>query len=174
MSYMIYIPEADGLFWFFTTTNPLLNQSADLVDYVRRFIGSVLGPNGDGTPPLRGQKDKCDYEFYGSKDLQLRCSGFSYQMEVAFEEHEAWKDKGDAVMTSARNGLEKYVMTKIADLAFKGEIDDLQDKQLSKRCQLLKFVTPEMLDISPEQNNETVLQIAQEEVGRKWIYEHLY
>lgn len=112
----------------------MLPDSADLVDFIRRFVGSILGPNGDGTPPPPMVKgvSTVDYEFYGSREIKDRCAGFGYHMECTFETHPAWRDIGDPGLISARNGLEKYVMTKIADMAFKEVIDDKGDKEVRR------------------------------------------
>jgi len=144
----------------------MLPDSVDIVDFIRRFVGSILGPNGDGTPPLPAAASKLDYEFFGGRDIQSRCSGFGYHMECMFESHPAWKHVGEAGLISARNGLEKYVMTKIADEAFKAVIDDEEDKRIQRRCRLLEFITPKMLDIDESVCNETVFSIAQDELRK--------
>jgi len=146
----------------------MLPDSADLVDFIRRFIGSILGPNGDGTPPPPMVKgvSTVDYEFYGSREVKDRCAGFGYHMECTFETHPAWKEIGDAGLISARNGLEKYVMTKIADMAFKEVMDDEADRALQERCKKLRFVTPDMLDVKKEICNETVFDLAQDELKK--------
>ncbi|GMH80019.1 hypothetical protein TrST_g2824 [Triparma strigata] len=143
----------------------MLPDSADLVDFIRRFVGSILGPNGDGTPPPKNAPS-VDYEFYGSREIKDRCAGFGYHMECTFETHPAWKEVGDAGLSSARNCLEKYVMTKIADLAFKEVIDDEADKQIQQRCKELSFITPAMLEVKEEICNETVFELAQDELKK--------
>ncbi|GMH55985.1 hypothetical protein TL16_g02033 [Triparma laevis f. inornata] len=143
----------------------MLPDSADLVDFIRRFVGSILGPNGDGTPPPKNAPS-VDYEFYGSREIKDRCAGFGYHMECTFETHPAWKEVGEPGLSSARNCLEKYVMTKIADLAFKVVIDDEADKQIQQRCKELSFITPAMLEVKEEICNETVFELAQDELKK--------
>ena len=48
-------------------------------------------------------------------------------MEEAFEAHAAWRALGDAGLISARQSLERYVMTKIAALGFEAVRDDEQE-----------------------------------------------
>jgi len=69
-------------------------------------------------------------------------------------------------LLSARNCLEKYVMTKIADLAFKSTADDAADKALQKRCEQLAFISPAMLEVKEAICNETVFSLAREELKK--------
>ena len=41
--------------------------------------------------------------------------------------HVSWKDLGEGGLTSARNNLEKYVMTKIYDIAMAGQVSSKVD-----------------------------------------------
>lgn len=57
----------------------------------RRFLFSVIGPNGDGTPPPN--KKKVDYIFYGSQNLDQRCRDFFDDMQRKFAAHPEFKSK---------------------------------------------------------------------------------
>ena len=141
-------------------------ESADLVQHVKLFIGSVLGPNNDGSPPLKHQVAGLEYQFYGDHMLRRRCADFFDAIEKAMSKHPAWREEGEATLTSARNNLEKYVMTKLADLAIAGERDEEQDRALSRRMAVLDFVTPEALEVNPSLRNEVVWNIAQDELRK--------
>ena len=127
-------------------------ESKDLAKLVRTFISSILGPNGDGSPPGRNQS--VDYDFYGSHMLQRRCELFFKEMETKMSVHVSWKDLGEGGLTSARNNLEKYVMTKIYDIAMAGQANPEEDARLSHRMELLSFIPPEALEVNPNLRNE--------------------
>lgn len=140
-------------------------ENKDLVRHIKLFVASVLGPNGDASPPLK-HHTHLEYQFYGTYMLQRRCMDFFDAMEKALSTHAAWKGVGDAGYASARNNLEKYVMTKLADLAIAGERDEAQDAALSKRMEILDFISPEALDVNPSLRNDVVLNIAQDELRK--------
>ena len=68
--------------------------------------------------------------------------------------HVSWKDLGESGPTSARNNLEKYVMTKIYDIAMAGQANPEEDARLSHRMELLSFIQPEALEVNPNLRNE--------------------
>ena len=140
-------------------------ENADLIQHIRLFVSSVLGPNGDTTPPQKHQTN-LEYQFYGTHMLPRRCGDFFEVMEKSLSTHVAWRDLGDAGLLSARNHIEKYVMTKIADYAIAGERDDAQDAALSRRMEILDFISPENLEVNPNLRNEVVWTIAQDELRK--------
>ena len=142
-------------------------ESADLVRHVRLYVSSVLGPNGNGTEPkTKQQLASLEYRFYGTHMLQERCADFFRAMEKAMSTHAAWRGIGETGLMSARNNLEKYVMTKIADLAIAGVLDEAQDRALTRRMEILDFITAEALDVNPNLRNEVVWPIAQDELRK--------
>jgi len=140
-------------------------QCTSFVRGMRLFLLSITGPNGDASPPLDGQN--LPYVFYGTHQLVARCSDFFKQLSGAMESQrlftEAFKDHPPF---SVRNGLEKYVMTKIYNLAFPLVSDPEMDQQLDRQMKLLSFLTPANFDVNPSIQNETVLEIAQDELRK--------
>ena len=142
-------------------------ESNDLAHHMKLYIGSILGPNGDGTAPSKQQVATLPYRFYGTHMLQRRCIDFFEAMERAMAKHAAWKELGDVGLAAVRNHTEKYVMGKIADLAILGERDDAQDATLSRRMAVLSFLKPEALEVNPNlRDNEVVWTIAQDELRK--------
>jgi hypothetical protein len=143
-------------------------ESNDLAHHVKLFLGSVLGPSGDGAPPLKHQTATLPYRFYGTHMLPRRCLDFFEAIERAMAKHSAWKDlEASGGLAQVRNHAEKYVMTKLADLALLGERDDAQDAALAKRMAVLAFLQPEALEVNPNlRENEVVWTIAQDELRK--------
>ncbi|OQS01992.1 hypothetical protein THRCLA_21534 [Thraustotheca clavata] len=145
-----------------------LPGSHDIVDSIRRFLGSVLGPRGDGVPPTSSHF--VDYTFYGHENFQARCRSFFQGMDEMLLHHPAWRLAPESVLIAARDGIEKYIMDKLADiplnrLALSSEWK-AEDAKLLRRMQSLSFITPDMLDIKPCMRNEVVWSIAQDELRR--------
>lgn len=109
-------------------------ECADVVDIVRRFLGSVLGPNGDCSPPSRGAK--LDYTFVGAQDIQYRCPDFLNSMETYMNNHAVWKNLSEAHKTAVRDHLEKYILTKLYDVTFPAIEDQETDNLLLKRMKV--------------------------------------
>ena len=64
-------------------------KCVELVDFARRFLFSIIGPNGDCTaPPARM---KVDYVFYGLQSLDERCRDFFDEMQRKFASHHEFK-----------------------------------------------------------------------------------
>jgi hypothetical protein len=55
-------------------------ENSSLVHHMKLFILSVLGPNGNATPPQKHQAN-LEYRFYGTYMLQRRCADFFEAME---------------------------------------------------------------------------------------------
>ncbi|OQR86504.1 hypothetical protein ACHHYP_10502 [Achlya hypogyna] len=145
-----------------------LPGSRDLVDHIRRFLGSVLGPRGDGQPPTSSHF--VDYPFLGTEDFEARCEGFFRGMDEQLQQHPAWRHAPESTLVAARDGIEKYVMDKLGhipllELPTSAEWQ-AEDAKLLRRMQTLSFVTPDMLDIKPCMRNEVVWSIAQDELRR--------
>ncbi|TYZ63988.1 hypothetical protein PybrP1_005658 [[Pythium] brassicae (nom. inval.)] len=145
-----------------------LPASRDVLNRIRVFVGSILGPRGDGKPPRAA--DYVDYDFYGHHEFLRRYEQFFRQMDATLAAHPAWRHASEATLAKARDGVEKYVMDKLSDIAF-NQLPVCQqwkadDDHLSRRMKLLSFVTPDMLDINPCMRNEVVWSMAEDELRR--------
>ncbi|KAL4129951.1 hypothetical protein KRP22_007870 [Phytophthora ramorum] len=145
-----------------------LPASRDILDKIRMFVGSILGPRGDGRPPR--STDYVEYDFYGVHEFRRRCNRFFESMEDILLDHPAWRHASETKLAKARDGIEKYVMDKVSDIAF-NQLKECQqwmkeDKALLRRMQLLSFITPAMLDIKPCMRNEVVWSMAEDELRR--------
>lgn len=145
-----------------------LPASRDILDKIRMFVVSILGPRGDGKPPR--STDYAEYVFYGNHELCRRCNRFFVSMGEMLQKHPAWRHASEAMLTKARDGVEKYVMDKVSDIAFNQRKECqqwmIEDKKLLERMQLLSFITPAMLDIKPCMRNEVVWSMAEDELRR--------
>ena len=135
-----------------------------LVGVIRRFLNSILGPNGDGTKPAAGWKG--DYLFYGTEHLSKRCTDFWEGMKEHFCAHPSWRKESEERINSAVDCLERYVMTRIAELAFRDTSEPVEDETLARRMQLLQFLKPEHLEIRPDMHNELIWALARDELRR--------
>ncbi|KAF1332921.1 Vacuolar assembly/sorting protein vps9, partial [Globisporangium splendens] len=145
-----------------------LPSSRDLLDSIRVFIGSILGPRGDGKPPR--STDYLDYDFYGHHEFQRRYEQFFESMDDRLSTHPAWRHVSESMLAKARDGIEKYVMDKLSDIAF-NQLPECQqwkneDERLFRRMKLLSFIMPDMLDIKPCMRNEVVWSMAEDELRR--------
>ncbi|KAF4317204.1 hypothetical protein G195_009409 [Phytophthora kernoviae 00238/432] len=145
-----------------------LPASRDILDKIRMFVGSILGPRGDGRPPR--STDYVEYDFYGKHEFRRRCTRFFENMEDLLQDHPAWRHASETKLAKARDGIEKYVMDKVSDIAC-NQLKECQqwmkeDEALLRRMQLLSFITPAMLDIKPCMRNEVVWSMAEDELRR--------
>ena len=152
----------------------LMHPSCELlVNALRQFLFSVLGPHGDGSPPTIEATDKRTkktqpngYEFRGGDDVQRRCADFLDSLIDHMRKHPFWaKDTVDELMFS-RDCLERYITIKIYDVAFKSSEVPQEDEALNRRAQLLSFLTPAALDIKPELQNDLVFSLAQDKLKK--------
>ncbi|KAJ0394828.1 hypothetical protein P43SY_005887 [Pythium insidiosum] len=145
-----------------------LPASRDILDTIRLFLASILGPRGDGEPPRAG--DYVEYDFYGTHEFRRRCEYFFHSMSELLQRHPVWRHASEATLATARDGIEKYVMDKLCDIAM-NQLDECvawreEDDRLLRRMQLLSFITPDMLDIKPCMRNEVVWSMAEDELRR--------
>jgi hypothetical protein len=75
-------------------------------------------------------------------------------------------DENEERLLSARDCLEQYIMTRLAEHAFRSTETSEEDDRLAKRMRLLSFLTPEALEIKGELFNETLLAIAGDELRK--------
>lgn len=116
-----------------------LPASRDILNSIRTFIGSVLGPRGDGKPPRAS--DYVDYDFYGHHEFARRYEQFFDAIDATLARHPAWRHASEATLLQARDGVEKYVMDKLSDIAF-NQLAPCQawkqdDEKLFQRMKLL-------------------------------------
>lgn len=128
-----------------------LPGSRDILDSIRKFIGSILGPRGDGRPPR--SSDYLDYDFYGNHEFQRRYEYFFQKMDETLQSHAAWRHASEMMLSKARDGIEKYVMDKLVDIAF-NQLPQCQqwkkeDDKLFRRMKLLS-VRANRLFLLPE------------------------
>ncbi|GLD92090.1 hypothetical protein PINS_up000623 [Pythium insidiosum] len=145
-----------------------LPASRDILDTIRLFLASILGPRGDGEPPRAS--DYVEYDFYGIHEFRRRCEYFFQSMSDLLQRHPVWRHASEATLATARDGIEKYVMDKLSDVAL-NQLDECiawreEDDRLLRRMQLLSFITPDMLDIKPCMRNEVVWSMAEDELRR--------
>ncbi|KAL8007660.1 putative VPS9 domain-containing protein [Plasmopara halstedii] len=160
--------EIDGLSYGEFLQRISLPASRDILDKMRMFVGSILGPRGDGQPPR--STDYVEYDFYGHHEFRRRCSQFFVSMDDLLQTHPVWCHASETILTKARDGVEKYVMDRVSDIAF-NQLQECQqwmeeDKNLLRRMKLLSFITPAMLDIKPCIRNEVVWSMAEDELRR--------
>lgn len=135
--------------------------SRDLVEHIRRFLNSIMGPRGDGKPPRPEDEEDEGYPFAGTKDLVKRTKGFIGMMSSTMEQHQAWKTASEETSEKAKDGLEKYIMNKIEPAAFNTPIDrdaeeDIEeDKRLYERIQLLVTHTYTYVHAACHDNHHT-------------------
>lgn len=154
--------------------NKLMHPSCEvLVNALRQFLFSILGPNGDGTPPdidINEKKTKkthvSGYEFHGAQDVQRRCSDFLDSLIDHMRKHPFWNQESVEEMTFSRDCLERYITIKIYDVAFNSCEVPEEDEVLARRAQMLAFLTPDAFDIKPELRNDLVFSLAQDKLKK--------
>eukprot|EP01031_Cornospumella_fuschlensis_P024386 gene24386-29481_t len=150
----------------------------DLIDLTKKFLFSVLGPEGDCQPPPKGKK--VDYVFYGLEHLPQRCALFFEEMvkrlpaSILGTEHPPDPSQAQALEERAilaRDHLEQYVMTRLGERALELCRMREDDMLVLKRMQLLRFLTPESLDIPPAfLQHSAVLTQAGDELRKINVY----
>lgn len=145
-----------------------LPECHEIVDLTRKFISSVLGPNGDLTPPAKNAK--IDYIFYGTAHLSRRFNDFLDHARMLFSKLPSWKHETEERVMSARDNLERYIMNRIAEVAFNTVQVPDQDNLLATRMKLLSFIGPEALEIKESLRNDMVLALARDELRKMNSY----
>ncbi|EFC41401.1 predicted protein [Naegleria gruberi] len=86
--------------------------------------------------------------------------------------HEQWKNATEQDLMNAREGIEKYVMTKIYSKVFSPTLEDIEiDNQIGSRIALFKrVVTPANLDVSARLVTDPLFQKAIEELKKMSFY----
>lgn len=145
-----------------------LPECHEIVDLTRKYISSVLGPNGDVTPPAKNAK--IDYIFYGTAHLSRRFNDFLDHARMLFSKLPSWKHETEERTMSARDNLERYIMNRIAEVAFNTVQVPEQDNLLATRMKLLSFIEPEALEIKESLRNDMVLALARDELRKMNSY----
>ena len=98
---------------------------ASIVEEMRKFVGSILGPYGDGKRP--DNLDGLDYDFFGHKDLNLRFNKFSnriLKMMTDCSSHEGFEEVDDDAVSAMSykytTHAMDYVMKKVEHVAMEG------------------------------------------------------
>lgn len=72
----------------------MLHECKILVDEIRKFLESILGPYGDGQPPEPNMTVHPHgtpiVPYYGTKDIAARCMAFFNAMTETFKSHRLW------------------------------------------------------------------------------------
>ena len=85
-----------------------------------------------------------NYIFYGVHKLDLRCRHFFDDSSNLFLQWSEFAHENEERLLCARDGIEQYVMTRIAEYAFKTVLDSEGDDILLRRMKLLSFLKPEV------------------------------
>eukprot|EP01038_Epipyxis_sp_PR26KG_P006183 gene6183-8518_t len=136
----------------------------ELTTLTRNFLDSILGPNGDTTPPPK--KMKVDYIFYGVDHLEERCRDFFDEMDQLIKKTPEWKNENEDRLHCVRDCLEQYVFSRIWHYAYKIVETPEEDERLLRRMKLLSFLQPDALEIKSEVYDETLLTIARDELKK--------
>ncbi|KAG2386301.1 hypothetical protein C9374_002747 [Naegleria lovaniensis] len=87
-------------------------------------------------------------------------------------QHEQWKNATEQDLMNAREGIEKYVMTKIFSKVFSPTLEDIEiDNQVASRISMFKrVITPKNLDITPKLVEDALFVKAVEELKKITFY----
>ncbi|CAN0237421.1 unnamed protein product, partial [Discosporangium mesarthrocarpum] len=137
-------------------------ESRGLLDATRRFVMSILGPDEDGCPPQVGLPGSpTDLDFHGTAYIVERCDEFFAAVQDAMSFHPSWACLGYEGVLASRDHLERYVMTKIHQVALGGQLDGAADTAVAQRLSSLQFLTPDDLDVGPRVRDQAMLSLAQ-------------
>ena len=141
-------------------------DSEGLAQVIKRFLLSVLGPQGDGTAPSIFQDQEIDYKFHGTANLERRIVDFYGAMDTHFRS--AWQGLSDEQYVGVIDCLERHVLSMIHDLAYQNVLADTEedDKYLAEKFELLEFLPPDALDIPVDLQNEVVWAVAGNELRK--------
>ena len=146
-----------------------------IVNALRLFLSSIMGPKGDGTPPetspkkpsSKGRKKSTpDYMFLGDKNLDTRFNDFLDTMVETLPKFKFWETSMPEQLMFARDCLERYMTGKIYTVAYRFTEVPEEDEALSYRTQLLSFLTPEALDIKLELRNDMIWALAADQLQK--------
>jgi len=95
-----------------------------------------------------------------------RVIAFLDDLERSLAGHALWKTAGEEELENAREGLEKYLMTKTFTRAFNPTpAERTEDEQFSSKCKrLASFIGPDHLDIPQKYRREKAWSMAQAEL----------
>uniref|UniRef100_A0A7R9YBU0 VPS9 domain-containing protein n=1 Tax=Pinguiococcus pyrenoidosus TaxID=172671 RepID=A0A7R9YBU0_9STRA len=130
--------------------------SSDLLDYVRNLINSILHAHAENDP-------SCE-------ELRGTLTNFYGVMITSMASHRAWGSANPPVdedgLLSARNWLEKFVMSKIGHICFAAAQETAQDDALLRKMEQLRLLTPEDLHVPEYVQNELSLELAAAELRK--------
>ena len=138
--------------------------AAGILGHIKRFLMSVLMPQAAAVGESVFQNSDMD-----NAPLEERAKIWFEFMEDQFDAHPLWQDKGEKALIMAREGLEKYVMTKLFHVAF-NEISlrvAADDEQFTHRRKVLqRFVTAEDLEVHPVCRSRMTVSLASNELNK--------
>uniref|UniRef100_A0A7S1KTD5 VPS9 domain-containing protein n=1 Tax=Percolomonas cosmopolitus TaxID=63605 RepID=A0A7S1KTD5_9EUKA len=126
-------------------------NSSSLVKSLKKFIKDVNDRPYTDTLPRRVRK-------------------FLLVIMKEMERHPQWKDSSDLEMENAREGVEKYVMTKIFNKCFSSIEDVKVDQELSMRMSCFQSLPPSTLDIPQEVVAHDQWDSAKEELNKMNLF----
>ena len=133
--------------------------SRGLVAALKRFIVLVLGESPQ--------------EAAGQPPLDARVADFYAAVMRELPGHEAWRGAGEEELDAAREGLEKYIMSKLVTKAFGGGVGSAlaeADRRLRRHAGVLaEFAEPKHLDVPAACANDLVLSLAAQELRKMTI-----
>mmetsp|Transcript_6982 Transcript_6982/g.11072 ORF Transcript_6982/g.11072 Transcript_6982/m.11072 type:complete len:515 (+) Transcript_6982:159-1703(+) len=144
-------------------------EALSIVKKLKLFIVSCQLEHSERNADFRGEQDtpllsESDY----LKHVENRVISFFEEMELVISEHSMWKDSSERELGYAREGIEKYVCSKLYDILYAMDPDEVaHGKRLEARMdQLREIVTADHLDVPKSCRNEMVLDLVQEELRK--------
>jgi hypothetical protein len=100
-----------------------------IVKKIKQFVESICSQEyKDNTPQIVGK--------------------FMREMEESIISHPHWKGASDLEVENAREGIEKYIMTKLHAKVFSPSIQDIQmDMEISNKLNKMQSIKPDNLDV---------------------------
>jgi hypothetical protein len=152
----------------------VLRESAamDILSDIKSFLMSVLMPQAASQKQLRDSSERLRPENPETLDvvaLDERCKVWFERMEEKFMVHPLWIDGDEKALIMAREGLEKYVMTKLFKVAFSEiSVRVVGDDQafVRRRDVLRRFITAEDLEVHHACRNQMTVGLASNELNK--------
>lgn len=115
-------------------------SSIDLVKKIKKFINDL---NKAEYVPENSENKEASFSY--------RVQKFLIEVMKEIREHPQWKNASELEMDNAREGIEKYVMTKLYSKVFSPTVEDLTiDNEIAMRFSLFsKRIEPSHLDLDP-------------------------
>jgi hypothetical protein len=120
-------------------------SSINLVKKIKKFINDL---NKAEYVPENSENKEASFSY--------RVQKFLIEVMKEIREHPQWKNASELEMDNAREGIEKYVMTKLYSKVFSPTVEDLTiDNEIAMRLSLFsKRIEPHHLDLDPNLVND--------------------